>query len=51
MVKTRRTPVLTAEETRILPDRIDVSTVAGLRNRAIIGVMVYSFARWERWSA
>ena len=40
-----RTPVLTAGETRILLDRIDVSTMAGLRDRAIIGVMVYTFAR------
>ncbi len=45
VVKTGRTPVLTAEETRILLDRIDVATVAGLRDRAIIAVMVYSFAR------
>lgn len=45
VVKTGRTPVLTAEETRILLDHIDVNTIAGLRDRAIIGVMVYSFAR------
>ncbi len=45
VVKTGRTPVLTAEETRILLDRIDVNTIAGLRDRALIGVMVYSFAR------
>ena len=45
VVKTGRTPVLTAEETRILLDCIDVSTIAGLRDRALIGVMVYSFAR------
>src|SRR5512136_2988553 len=45
VVKTGRTPVLTAEETRILLDRIDINTIAGLRDRAIIGVMVYSFAR------
>jgi integrase/recombinase XerD len=45
VVKTGRTPVLTAEETRILLDCIDVSTLAGLRDRALIGVMVYSFAR------
>jgi integrase/recombinase XerD len=45
VVKTGRTPVLSAEETRVLLDHIDVNTIAGLRDRAIIGVMVYSFAR------
>ena len=39
------TPVLTAEETRALLDAIDTGTVVGLRDRALIGVMVYSFAR------
>ena len=45
VVKTGRTPVLSAEETRILLDHININTIAGLRDRAIIGVMVYSFAR------
>jgi len=45
VVKTGRTPVRSAEETRALLDRIDVRTMAGLRDRALIGVMVYSFAR------
>jgi integrase/recombinase XerD len=45
VVKTGRTPVLSAEETRVLLDHIDVNTIAGLRDRALIGVMVYSFAR------
>jgi site-specific recombinase XerD len=45
VVKTGRTPVLSAEETRILLDCINVNTIVGLRDRAIIGVMVYSFAR------
>jgi len=45
VVKTGRTPVLTSDETRILLDCIDVNTIAGLRDRAVIGVMVYSFAR------
>jgi site-specific recombinase XerD len=40
-----KTPVLTAKQARQLLDSIDVSTIAGLRDRAIIGVMVYSFAR------
>ena len=39
------TPVLTAEETRALLDAIDTGAVVGLRDRALIGVMVYSFAR------
>jgi integrase/recombinase XerD len=45
VVKTGRTPILTAEETRTLLDHVDVNTIAGLRDRAVIGVMVYSFAR------
>ena len=45
VVKRGKTPVLTAEEARQLLDSIDVSTTTGLRDRALIGVMVYSFAR------
>jgi len=45
VVKTGRTPVLSAEETRVLFDCIDIKTIVGLRDRALIGVMVYSFAR------
>lgn len=37
--------VLLAEQARALLDSIDVFTVIGLRDRALIGVMVYSFAR------
>ncbi len=44
-VKRGKTPVLTAEEARQLLDSIDVGTLIGLRDRALIGVMVYSFAR------
>ncbi len=40
-----RTPVLDPAEARALIDSIDVSTPAGLRDRALIGLMVYSFAR------
>lgn len=40
-----KTPVLEAAEARQLLDRIDVSTPAGLRDRALIGLMVFSFAR------
>ena len=45
VVKTGRTPVLTAEETRVLLDSIDVNTIAGLRDRAMIGVMVSTRSR------
>jgi integrase len=43
--KKGKTPVLDAEEARQLLDRIDTSSVVGLRDRAIIGLMVYTFAR------
>lgn len=45
VVKRGKTPVLSAEDARTLLDSIDTSTVIGLRDRALIGVMVYSFAR------
>ena len=44
-VKKGKTPVLAAEEARALLDAIDVSTLPGLRDRALIGLMVYTFAR------
>ena len=44
-VKKGKTPVLSAEEARALIDAIDTSTVIGLRDRALIGLMVYTFAR------
>lgn len=40
-----KTPVLDAMEARQLLDSIDISTPAGLRDRALIGLMVFSFAR------
>jgi len=40
-----KTPVLTAEETRQLLDSIDTSHVVGLRDRALIATMVYTFGR------
>src|SRR6202045_2324510 len=40
-----QTPVLDPAEARALLDSIDISTHAGLRDRALIGLMVYSFAR------
>jgi integrase/recombinase XerC len=44
-VKRGKTPVLDPSEARALLDAIDVSTPGGLRDRALIGLMVYSFAR------
>lgn len=45
IVKTGRTPVLAPEEARTLLDSIDISAPVGLRDRALIGLMVYGFAR------
>jgi site-specific recombinase XerD len=44
-VKKGKTPVLAPEEARQLLDSIDVTTPIGLRDRALIGLMVYSFGR------
>lgn len=43
--KVGKTPVLDPEEARTLLDAIDTGTPAGLRDRALIGLMVYSFGR------
>ena len=40
-----KTPVLEAAEARALLDSIDSTTHSGLRDRALIGMMIYSFAR------
>lgn len=40
-----KTPVLDPAEARALLDSIDITTPAGLRDRALIALMVYSFAR------
>jgi site-specific recombinase XerC len=45
VVRRGKTPVLTEDQARHLLDSIDVTTVVGLRDRALIGVMIYSFAR------
>ncbi len=45
VVRRGKTPVLEPEEARVLLDAIDVTMPAGLRDRALIGLMVYSFAR------
>ncbi|TXC85527.1 tyrosine-type recombinase/integrase [Paraburkholderia azotifigens] len=43
--KQGKTPVLDASEARQLLDSIDVTTPVGLRDRALIALMVFSFAR------
>jgi site-specific recombinase XerC len=45
IVKKGKTPVLDGDEARKLIDSIDVSTIVGLRDRALIGLLIYSFAR------
>ena len=40
-----KTPILAKDETRLLLENIDISSVVGLRDRALIATMVYSFAR------
>src|SRR5690242_6999443 len=44
-VRSGKTPVLDPAEACQLLDGIDVTTPAGLRDRALIALMVYSFAR------
>jgi integrase len=44
-VKKGKTPVLTAEEARALLDSIAPSSPVALRDRALIALMVYTFAR------
>lgn len=44
-IKRGKTPVLSADQARSLLDSIDVKTVAGLRDRALIAIMIFSFAR------
>jgi site-specific recombinase XerD len=45
VVKTGKTTVLDAEQARRLLDSIDISTIVGLRDRALISVMTFAFAR------
>jgi integrase len=45
VVRTGKTTVLDADQARTLLDSIDISTVVGLRDRALIALMTYSFAR------
>jgi len=44
-VKRGKTPVLSEDDARALLESIDVSTLVGLRDRALIAVMTYTFAR------
>ncbi|MDH6186963.1 tyrosine-type recombinase/integrase [Polaromonas sp. CG_23.6] len=44
-VRKGKTPVLAADEARAMLDAIDTSTAIGLRDRALIALMVYTFAR------
>jgi integrase/recombinase XerD len=44
-VKRGKTPVLTDDQARAFLNAIETDTIIGLRDRALIGVMVYSFAR------
>ena len=45
VVKTGKTTVLNADQARKLLDSIDTSTLVGLRDRALISVMTFAFAR------
>ena len=45
VVKRGKTPVLMPDEARALLDSIDTSTVVGLRDRALISIMTFTFAR------
>ena len=45
VVRKGKTPVLTGEEARILLESIGAGSLVRLRDRALIGLMTYSFAR------
>jgi integrase len=44
-VRKGKTPVLTQEEARALLDSIDTDSLMGLRDRAVIATMIYTFGR------
>jgi site-specific recombinase XerC len=46
VVQVGKTPVLAAPEARQLLDSINTATVVGLRDRALIGLLVFTFARF-----
>jgi len=45
VVKKGKTPVLSVEEAHVLLNSIDTTSPVGLRDRALMGLMVYTFAR------
>ena len=45
IVKRGKTPVLKADQARALLDSINTDTIVGLRDRALLGMMCYTFAR------
>jgi integrase/recombinase XerD len=45
VVKRGKTPVLKSDEARLLLDSIKIDSILGLRDRALIGMMCYTFAR------
>ena len=45
VVTTGKTPILSPAETRQLLDAIPTETITGYRDRALIGLLVYTFAR------
>jgi integrase/recombinase XerD len=45
VVRRGKTPVLTEDQARRLLESLDTSTLVGLRDRALIAVMTYAFAR------
>ena len=53
VVRTGKTPVLQPAEARLLLDTIDTSTLSGLRDRALLSVMVYCLtgasSTWLGW--
>lgn len=45
VTRTRKTPVLEGEQARALLESIETDTIKGLRDRALIGVMIFTFGR------
>jgi site-specific recombinase XerD len=45
VVKQGKTPILSPPEARQLLDSIEVTTTVGLRDRALIGILLFAFAR------
>jgi site-specific recombinase XerD len=45
VVKKGKTPVLSVDEAHVLLNAIDTTSPVGLRDRALMGLMVYTFAR------